>query len=153
MNWLLCCLTQTISERIYAFNTLKYKINLKRKRHEGTHYLFCWQVSGSTFGRLVSKWNNYFNYCIALNYSLWRKWWQVCRAVTLTLPLGSLSVLMKKPLHTTQTERDREWGSFVHWFLFIYLFICIDCESVICLKTKNKKKGTTIQGQEELQRL
>lgn len=89
----------------------------KRNCHEATHYLSCRQFSGSTFGRLVSKWKNYFNYCTALNYSLWKKWWQVCsRAITFPLPLASLSLLMKKPLHTTQSERDRERRVFVHQF-------------------------------------
>lgn len=87
-------------------------MNLKRKCYEGTHYLSCRQFSGSTFGSLVSKWKNYFNYCTALNYSLWGMWWQVCRAITLPLPLASLSLLMKKPLHTTQSERDRERAGF-----------------------------------------
>lgn len=108
-------------------------MNPKRKRHEGTHYLSCRQFSGSTFGRLVSKWKNYFNYCRALNYSLWRKWWQVCGAPTPPLPLASLSVLMKKPL-PQHTDRDREerrgvvadsqiccndWEPFFFFFFFI----------------------------------
>lgn len=119
----------------------------KRNCHEATHYLSCRQFSGSTFGRLVSKWKNYFNYCTALNYSLWKKWWQVCsRAITFPLPLASLSLLMKKPLHTTQSERDRERRVFVHQFSNLLQWWRIS----IKLK-KNKKNPTTVQGQLELQ--
>lgn len=127
-------------------------MNLKRKCHGGTHHLFCLQFSGSTFGRFVSKWKNYCNYCTALNYSWWRKWWQVCRAVTLTLPLGSLSLLMKKALHTTQGERDRGevlllipiflfvLGAFSFFFVSFFCFY-IDYNSVICFKKKKRQKN------------
>ena len=127
-------------------------MNLKRKRHKGTHYLSCRQFSGLTFGSLVSKWKNYFNYCTALNYSLWRKWWQVCRAITLPLPLASLSVLMKKPLHTTQSERDRERGGIVHWFSNLLEWLWIATLFINEKKKYNKEYLLyTIQGQQEPQ--
>lgn len=111
-------------------------MNLKRKCYEGTHYLSCRQFSGSTFGSPVSKWKNYFNYCTALNYSLWGMWWQVCRAITLPLPLASLSVLMKKPLHTTQWERQKE-GGFCSLILKFVAMSVIQCE-------KNQKRKETL---------
>lgn len=108
-------------------------MNFKRKRHEGTHYLSRRQFSGSTFGSLVTKWKNYFNYCTALNYSLWRKWWQVCRAITVPLPLASLSVLMKKPLHTTRVRTTVRGGGALSPDSQI---CCNDCKSVKKLSFK-----------------